>query len=218
MNHRSKMIGALLAGGTALAAAVGGGAPAAAHPFGPPTTAQVAVDGSRVDISWQPAEDDWVALGQSLGAFEDPSAGPVATQLTGEQKLRESAAVRDYLRERITVSQHGQPCRGELKPLDGLLAQGARLTFDCPAPVRTLDITLTALTDLNQAYRTILRAESASPAETLYTAAADTHQVDFTQSGGGLGSATALAFGVGAAAVLGALLVPLSRRRTRSTA
>ena len=218
MNHRSKRFGALLAVGATLAAATMGGGPAVAHPFGPPTTARVVVDGSRVDISWQPAEDDWVALGQSLGAFEDPSAGPVATQLTGEEKLRESAAVRDYLRERITVSQQGRPCPGELRPLDRLLAQGARLTFDCPDQVRTLDITLTALTDLNEAYRTILRAESASPAETLYTAVADTHQVDFTQSGGGLGPAVGLALGVAVAGGLGALLVMLSRRRTRSTA
>ncbi|PZG18699.1 hypothetical protein C1I95_13060 [Micromonospora craterilacus] len=217
MNHRI-LAGVVLASGAALAATTGTGTPAAAHPFGPPTVARVAVDGSRVDLSWQPAEDDWVALGQSLGAFEDPTTGPVATQLTGEQKLQGSTAVRDYLRERITVRQDGQPCRAELKPLDGLLAQGARLTFDCPAPVRTLDITLTALTDLNQAYRTVLRAESATPAESLYTATAGTHQVDFSRAGGGLAPAVGLAVGVTAAGGLGALVVVLSRRRTRSAA
>ncbi|MEV6812991.1 hypothetical protein [Micromonospora sp. NPDC051296] len=217
MNYRI-LAGVLLASGAALAATIGTVTPAAAHPFGPPSLARAAVDGTRVDISWQPAEDDWVALGQSLGAFEDPTTGPVATQLTGEQKLQGSSAVRDYLHERITVSQDGRPCRGELKPLDGLLAQGARLTFDCPAPVSTLDITLTALTDLNQAYRTVLRAESATPAESLYTATDGTHQVDFTQSGGGLPPAAGLAVGVTAAGGLGALLVVLSRRRTRSAA
>ncbi|MFI7079790.1 hypothetical protein ACIBO1_21045 [Micromonospora sp. NPDC049903] len=217
MNHRS-IAGALLAGTAALAVTTGGGGPAAAHPFGPPTTAQVAADGSRVDLSWQPAEDDWVALGQSLGAFEDPSTGPVATQVTGEQKLRDSLAVQDYLRERITVSQQGRPCRGELQPLDALLAQGARLRFECPAPVTALDITVTALTDLNQAYRTVLRAESATPAEALFTGAVGTHRVDFTRSGGGSAPAAALAVGVVAAGGLGALLVALTRRRNRSTA
>ncbi len=217
MNHRI-LAGALLAGGAALAATTGTGTPAAAHPFGPPTVARVAVDGFRVDLSWQPAEDDWVALGQSLGAFEDPTSGPVATQLTGEQKLQGSTAVRDYLRERITVSQDGRPCRGELKPLDALLARGARLTFDCPAPVSTLDITMTALTDLNQAYRTVLRADTpALPAEALYTAADGTHQIDFTQSGGGATPAVALAVGVVAAGGLGAL-IGLARRRTGSKA
>ncbi|WP_433530425.1 hypothetical protein ACQPYA_30450 [Micromonospora sp. CA-263727] len=215
MNHRSSLAGMLFAAGVTLVATTG--APAAAHPFGPPTLARVAVDGARVDISWQPAEDDWVALGQSLGAFEDPTTGPVATQLTGEQKLQGSTAVRDYLRERITVSQDGQPCRGELQPLDALLAQGARLTFDCPAPVSTLDITVTALTDLNPAYRTVLRAESATPAESLYTATDGTHQVDFSRSGGGPAPAAGLAVGITAAGGLGALLLVLSRRRTRST-
>ncbi|WP_432050726.1 hypothetical protein [Verrucosispora sp. NA02020] len=216
MNHRC-ITGALLAGTATLAVVTGGGVPAAAHPFGPPTTARVAVDGARVDLSWQPAEDDWVALGQSLGAFEDPTTGPVATQVTGEQKLRDSTAVQDYLRQRITVSQQGQVCRAELQPLDALLAQGARLRFDCPAPVTALDITVTALTDLNQAYRTVLRAESATPAEALFTATDGTHRVDFTRSGGRSAPAAALAVGVVAAGGLGVLLVALTRRRDRST-
>ncbi|WP_341718083.1 hypothetical protein QQG74_30605 [Micromonospora sp. FIMYZ51] len=212
MNYR-----AMLASGLALAAVLGPGAPAAAHPFGPPTVARAAADGTRVDLSWQPAEDDWVALGQSLGAFEDPSTGAVTTKLTGEQKLARSSTVGDYLRQRITVSQDGQACPGRLEPLDDLLARGARLTFDCPGPVRTLDITVTALTDLNQAYRTVLRAEAATPAEALFTATDGTHRVDFSRSGRRLDPTATLTVGITALGGLGALLLLLSRRRTRST-
>ncbi|GLW11035.1 hypothetical protein Misp01_61630 [Microtetraspora sp. NBRC 13810] len=202
------LAGALVAGAVAL------GLPA--HPFGPPSTARIGADGSRVTLSWLAAEDDWVALGQSLGAFEDPTSGPVSTALTGEQKLARSPAVRDYLLSHVTVSQDGRPCPGRLEALERLVAEGARFSFSCPAPVTGVDVTVRALTDLNSAYRTMLTAEGpATPAQSLLTATRHTERVSFSGSGAGVpGSVTVLAAGTGAVAVAGAgVLVALRSRR-----
>jgi hypothetical protein len=183
-------------------------APAAAHPFGPPSTARADADGTTVTLSWTAAEDDWVALGQSLGAFD------ASTSLTGEEKLRRSPAVRDYLLDRITVSQAGRPCRGELAPLADLVTAGARFTFSCPQPVSDVDIRLGALTDLNEAYRTVLTADTATPDRALFTATQDTLRLRF--SGGGSG-VTASVVGVAAGTVVAAAgLLVLVRRRRRS--
>ncbi|GAA3740342.1 hypothetical protein GCM10022225_24420 [Plantactinospora mayteni] len=208
-----------LAGLAVLAGLAAPAPPAAAHPFGPPSTARISVHGSRVDLAWLAAEDDWVALGQSLGAFEDPGLGTVATDLTGEQKLQRSPRVHDYLLDRITVRQDGTPCPGRLDTLDRLLSEGARLTFDCPADVVELDVTVGALTDLNQAYRTMLTSQTpAAPDRTLFTAAEQTHRVRFTPGAGGLPPSTVRTLaGVAAALLVGvAALVTVRRRRARS--
>ncbi|GAB3465856.1 hypothetical protein [Actinophytocola sediminis] len=183
-------------------------APAAAHPFGPPSTARVAVDGSTVSLSWLAAEDDWVALGQSLGAFDD------STTVTGEEKLRRSPAVRDYLLARVTISQGGRPCRGELAPLADLLSQGARYTFTCPASVSELDVQLATLTDLNSAYRTVLTTDPpATPARALFTGAQDTLRLRFAGDGGLPGSVVGLAAGLAVVVAAGAVFLVRRRRR-----
>lgn len=184
---------------------------AAAHPFGPPSTARIAVDGDRVTLAWLPAEDDWVALGQSLGAFEDPATG-ADTTLTGEQKLARSAAVRDYLLAHVGVTQGGRPCAAELEPLERLLAEGARFGFECPEPVVTVDVRIAALTDLHQAYRTVLTSDTpAEPAKVLFTKAEDTRSVRFdAPEGGGVPLAVPA---VALVAVLGVLVLLLVRRR-----
>lgn len=188
------------------------GGPATAHPFGPPSTARLTADGSRVELTWQAAEDDWVALGQSLGAFEDPSLGTVDTALTGEQKLQRSEAVRAYLTDRISVHQSGQPCPASLLPLEELLRRGARLEFTCPAPVAEVEVRLDALTDLHTAYRTVLTADgTAEPA--LFTAEQPTHRIALT----GRGSSPAVPVAAGTAAVVAAGLVLLLVRRYRRT-
>lgn len=191
--------------------------PAGAHPFGPPSTARVTADGDTVKVSWLAAEDDWVALGQSLGAFEDPS-GAVSTSLTGEEKLQRSPAVRDYLLERITVSQQGRPCTGSLETLERLIERGARLTFRCPAPVTDVDVTLGALTDLNEAYRTVLTADSpATPGQALFTAAQATQHLSFSATGRQIPTAVVtLAIVTGALVVVGASVLTVRGLRRRA--
>ncbi|TDB94266.1 hypothetical protein E1091_11145 [Micromonospora fluostatini] len=211
---RGRLAGALLAGAAALGVAAGPATPVAAHPFGPPSTGGIDATGTRVSLVWRAAEDDWVALGQSVGAFEDPDAGPVDTTLTGEQKLQRSTAVRDYLLRHIGIGQAGQACAGTLLPLEQLLTEGARFRFDCPEPVTEIRLTLTALTDLNPAYRTVVTADAPmDPAQALFTAAASSHDLRLTASGGGPpGAVTAVAAGTGLAAV-GVLAFVLLRRR-----
>ncbi|MDT0317905.1 hypothetical protein [Streptomyces millisiae] len=207
---------ALAACAAAVLWAAAGPAPtAAAHPFGPPSTATVSAEGSRVTITWRAAEDDWVALGQTVGAFEDPALDTVSTSLTGEQKLRRSAALRTYLLERIYVTQDGARCAGEVASLDALLAEGARLRYQCPRDIRELDVTVGALADLNEAYRTMLSAGSpASPAQTLLTATDTTQRVDFTRHAAGPARAAAVGVtGLALAVVAGAGYLLLSGRR-----
>lgn len=202
------------------AAVVCSAGPAGAHPFGPPSTARVTADGTAVTISWLAAEDDWVALGQSLGAFEDPS-GPVSTTLTGEEKLQQSPAVRDYLLKHITVAQQGRQCTGRLDELQGLLEKGARLTYTCPAPVTEIDLTLGALTDLNEAYRTVLTEDTkTSPGRVMFNAAQDTQHLRFTDTGSGVPTAVVvLAIVTAAIVIIGAAAITarvLRRRAVRA--
>jgi hypothetical protein len=198
-----------------LVAAVPKPAAAAAHPFGAPSTARIGADGSRVTLAWLPAEDDWVALGRSVGAFEEPVAG-AATALTGEQKLARSTVVRDYLLARIGVTQAGRPCAAELAPLEQLLAQGARFSFECAAPVVEVDVRIAALADLHEAYRTVLTADTpATPAQAVLTAANGTQRLRFDPSAaGGVSLAVPVAALLLSLAALGTLL--LRRRHTTS--
>lgn len=186
--------------------------PAGAHPFGPPSTARVSVDGSRLAVSWQAAEDDWVALGRHVGAFDGASP-----DVTGADLLRRSPAVRDYLLDRIAVNQGGRRCTGDLAALDDVLARGAQLTFECPAPVAEVDVTVTALTDVDGAYRTVLRADTpATPDQALFTATAPTQHITFTASGGGGVRRSVVTVAVGAAGVLALGVVVWVFRRRRA--
>ncbi|MEV6985033.1 hypothetical protein AB0M95_27765 [Sphaerisporangium sp. NPDC051017] len=189
--------------------------PAAAHPFGPPSTARISADGSHVTLSWMAAEDDWVALGQSVGAFEDPATGAVSTALTGEQKLSRSPAVRDYLLGRITVARNGRPCEARLEELRALLTEGARFGFDCDGPVTEVQVTLAALTDLNENYRTMLTAETpATPARTLFTKATATQRVRFSATAASTpAGVTGTVAGVGVVLVAGAGVLVARRVR-----
>ncbi|SEF88565.1 hypothetical protein SAMN05444920_101928 [Nonomuraea solani] len=200
----------------AVAAVIIAAQPALAHPFGPPSTARIGADGTRVTLAWLPAEDDWVALGRSVGAFEDPATG-TDTTLTGEQKLARSTAVRDYLLARVGVTQAGRPCAAELAPLERLLADGARFSFACAAPVVEVDVRIDALTDVHEAYRTMLTAETpAAPARTLFTASSGAHRLRFDPSAA---SGVPLAVpAVALVAVLGVLVTFLVRRRRAGAA
>ena len=210
----------VLAGALLVCALAGWATPAAAHPFGPPSTARIGADGSRVTLSWLAAEDDWVALGQSLGAFEDPSTGTVSTELTGEQKLERSSVLRAYLLEKITVAQGGRACEGRLEELRALLTDGARFVFDCQGPVTEVDVTVAALTDLNTAYRTMLVADTpATPKQTLFTEAQTTQRLTFSATGATgipVGTTAVVAGAVVLLAGTGTFTVLRTRRRTRT--
>ncbi|MFJ3823447.1 hypothetical protein [Streptomyces nodosus] len=212
--------GTLLAGvALAVFIAFAGPAPsAAAHPFGPPSTAEVSVQGSRLLLAWNTDKLDWVTLGQSLGTFNGQGGSGSSSGLSFEQRLQRSPAVRAYLLEHIAVAQAGRPCRGTVVgEMKDFLAQGAQLAFDCPAPVVEADVTISALTDLHPAYRTMLTSQGpAEPQQALFTSAEPTAHVRFTASGGSVRRTVAV-FSVGtlaAALAIGGWVFWRSRRRT----
>jgi hypothetical protein len=137
---------------------------------------------------------------------------------TGFELLGRSAELRTYLLQHITVSQSGMPCTGaigELDDVDDLLRDGMPLTFTCADDVDLVDISITALTDLHEAYRTVAIADAA-PGRVLYTWDDGTHEWDFSAG------STASLFGGGTVAVaaglvlLSVVLLTLTMRRGRS--
>jgi hypothetical protein len=217
----------LLVGGLALAACLPAET-AAAHPFGPPLTADLRADGSTVTVTWAAAEDDWLNLGQHVGAFTsvDDGAGGSGDMVTGEELLARSEAVRAYLGQHIAVRQQGRDCAAEEIRLERVLADGAELAFACPAPVDDVEIEVSALTDVNEAYRTVVTAPDGSrPGRTMLTAATPSRDFVLTTSPDSSGAAP----GVGAVAIAALLVLALagaaagvalrlrsSRRRTTS--
>lgn len=201
----------LLSAALVLAGVVGPGAfPAAAHPFGPPLTAEVSVDGSTVEVRWSGAEDDWMALGDVTGAFaatSDPAR-------TGAEILTDSPQVRNYLLDNVSVHQESRSCAGEWVGIDDLLEDGAHLRFRCHQPPETVELTLTPLTDVNQAYRTVVRAGGQ---QILFTAAEPRHALDLSgTSGGGSQSRVLLLSSAGAVVLAGGLVWGASARRERT--
>ncbi|MFF0223419.1 hypothetical protein [Streptomyces sp. NPDC004629] len=199
-----------------LTAFVGPAPSADAHPFGPPSTAEVSVQGSRLLLAWNTDKLDWVLLGRSLGVFDGRDGS--SPGLSFEQRLQQSPAVRAYLLKHIAVGQAGRPCRGTVSgAMEDFVAQGAQLVFACPAPVTEVDVTISALTDLHPAYRTMLTAQGpAEPQQTLFTSAEPTTPVRFTASGGSVRRTVAL-FSIGtsvAALAIGGWALRRSRRRT----
>ncbi|WP_026874368.1 hypothetical protein [Jiangella gansuensis] len=156
---------------------------ATAHPFGPPLNVRVDASANEVSVQWQAAEDDWVILGQHLDAFTSQS-GAEGQQLTGAQLLARSDNLPSYLLSHIGVEQDGHDCTGRVDRLDDLLADGAQLVFACPAEVTEVDLTVTALTDVNENYRTVVTSEVPSqPEQSLFTATTPTQRWNFDAAG-----------------------------------
>ncbi|MFE9043407.1 hypothetical protein ACFYOG_21215 [Streptomyces sp. NPDC007818] len=106
---------------------------AAAHPFGTPPVARVVADGTVAEVTWSAEPDDLDVLRETAG-----EAGPAA-----------------YLRTHVAVSQRGATCASVGVDADALDERGAVLRFRCPAPVDEIALAVTALTDVDAAYRTL---------------------------------------------------------------
>lgn len=189
-DHRSRrarlatVAAVALAGITAAMPVVAMAPPAAAHPFGPPLTARLDVDANRVSVQWSAAEDDWVNLGEHLDAFVDET--DTANPRTGAQMLAESDNLPSYLLSHIAVAQNGQPCTGTVEPVSDrdLLAEGVQLAFECPQEVTEIELEITALTDVDENYRTVVSSDVPSqPQQSLFTSSTPTQSWDFTASG-----------------------------------
>ncbi|MEV5543874.1 sulfite exporter TauE/SafE family protein [Saccharopolyspora shandongensis] len=114
--------------------------PADAHPFGTPPVARIAADGKAVEVVWSAANDDLAVLQKEAGAANTSEA--------------------QYLGTHIRLSQNGQSCPLDHADTTRLAQDGAHLRYLCPNPVATVDVTITALTDIDPKYRTISVTES----------------------------------------------------------
>lgn len=154
--------------------------PAAAHPFGPPPVAKVTADRADVTVTWSAARDDLLALGLKAGAFP---AGTVTgpDDLSLGTRLQGSAPVAAYLSRHIRVAQDNRACRATAVDTARMLADGAQLRFACGSQVSALVLTVTALTDVDRAYRTVSVTANGSGA--LHTAAEPAKALDLTGAG-----------------------------------
>ncbi|MFF4763756.1 hypothetical protein [Streptomyces sp. NPDC001292] len=122
----------LLIGLAAALALLGTAGTAEAHPFGTPPVARVKAEGRTVEITWSAPQNDLDVLHQA--AQGDEAA---------------------YLGSHITVDQDGHECRLGTVDTQQLASKGAVVPYTCPEPVNAVALTITALTDVNPAYRTI---------------------------------------------------------------
>ncbi|MFD4949119.1 hypothetical protein ACFWNT_43190 [Streptomyces sp. NPDC058409] len=150
----------VLIGLAAALAVLGAAGTAEAHPFGTPPVAQVEAEGRTVDITWSAQQND-------LEVLQKAAKGDEAA----------------YLGSHITVHQGGRACRLGAVDTARLAGKGALIHYSCPEPVDTVALTITALTDVNPAYRTISVTKKGGGG--LHTASAPTHALAL----GGAGSA-----------------------------
>ncbi|MFB6676467.1 hypothetical protein ACFCWG_29400 [Streptomyces sp. NPDC056390] len=131
---------------------------AQAHPFGTPPVVRIEASGHVVDAAWSAQKDD-------IAVVKKHSAGDVSR----------------YLRSRIVVRQDGSPCRVAK-------ADGMTLRFVCPHPVHRISLTVTALVDVNPAYRTLSVTDQGGGG--LHTAKEPTRELSLVtgESGSGTGS------------------------------
>ncbi|MFD9600410.1 hypothetical protein [Streptomyces sp. NPDC059970] len=122
---RSPRNGVLLLLAAVLALLLGSAGTAQAHPFGTPPVVKIEAAGTAVDATWSAQRDDIAVLKNESGGDE---AG--------------------YLRSHIVVRQDGRPCRVDR-------ADGVKLHFVCSRQVDRIELTVTALTDVDPAYRTL---------------------------------------------------------------
>ncbi|WP_263862080.1 sulfite exporter TauE/SafE family protein [Streptomyces sp. NBC_00162] len=166
---RSLRTGVLLLLAAVPALLLGSAGTAQAHPFGTPPVVKVEAAGTAVDVFWSAQRDD-------VAVLEKQSGGDEAA----------------YLSSHIVVRQDGHPCRVDR-------ADGMKLHFVCERPVERVDLTVTALTDADPAYRTLSVTGTGSGG--LHTAQEPTRTLTLTPSAAGAaaGSSAALdASGLGA--------------------
>lgn len=167
----------LLIGAAAFAAAT---TPAFAHPFGPPPTAQVSAEGRRIIIDWTATPDDAVAIGELLGVMPEGSvelyrqeaAAQAAPSARDEARLAASPELAAYLAEHIAATQDGRACTPHVPPVADFVHEGARIVLTCPRPVTQVELKISMLHEIHEAYRTFAVGTATDPAEGVFTIAA----------------------------------------------
>lgn len=184
-------------------------APAAsAHPLGPPPEVTVEAAGHQVETTWRAERDDLYAIALSVGAvagemiFEEVNGEVV--QVGGQRDdevLAQDPAIPAYFTRTLTVAQNGQVCPAEMTTRPTYDGGAGRVVHTCPDLINVVDVTITTLTELNDAYRTIVRADG-DPSTGFHDAERPTSTYTFTPTPGTFGGADA--DGTGRAGVAGA--------------
>lgn len=211
------------------------------HPFGDPQTVEISASGGTVQVHWEVGgTDDLTLLGIHLGVLPEDRImlDGAITYDDGDGTLVAAAPeLEDYLLDHIAVATGGQGCAGEVTAVGDLTAdEGADLSFTCPSDSATATVTVTMLTDLHPAYRTLATGPDGQRAA--YSRTQDSHEwqlpveagaapagtradsaVTPASDGGDLGQSAALQMGaVGAVLlILVAGAVALRRRTHRFT-
>ena len=162
-------------------------APAWAHPFGPPPTAQISAKGRTISVVWSATPDDAVAIGEQLGvmpagsvaAYRQEAAAQVAPSSQDEARLSASPLLADYLAEHIAATQDGTPCTPQIDTIADFVHVGARVDLVCPQPVEEAVLRITMLHALHDQYRTVAVGTRTDPAQSVFTTAAPEHQWRF---------------------------------------
>lgn len=205
---------------------------AAAHPFGDPQTVVISRDQDRQDVvhlTWKVgAADDLTLLGISLGVLPEDRLmldGAVSYDAQDAAQVSQADEVESYLLEHVKVAAGERACQGEVTGVGDLVEEGADLSFTCDAPVDEVDVTVTTLTDLHEAYRTLATAPGGQRGvyetdhQTQTWAMGGLAPGSPTDPGGDAGTSAALQIG----GVIGAVMLVvlgwsiLARRRRRSS-
>ncbi|MEU4266404.1 hypothetical protein [Streptomyces sp. NPDC026092] len=141
---------------TAVSALLFGSAGTAqAHPFGTPPVVKIVASGTAVEATWSAQPDD-------VAVLKDRSGGDPA----------------GYLRRHLVVRQDGRAC-----PVDR--AEGMTVHFACPRAADRIELTVTALTDVDAAYRALSVTDSGAGG--LHTADEPTRSLALTGTAAGSG-------------------------------
>ncbi|TXS46948.1 hypothetical protein EAO75_29290 [Streptomyces sp. uw30] len=143
---------------TAALVLLGAAGPVQAHPFGTPPVARVKAEGRALKIIWSAQQDD-------LDVLRKAAKGDEAA----------------YLGSHITVRQKGRGCGPGTVDTLRIASKGALIHYNCPEPVDTVTVTITALTDVNSAYRTISVTPKGGGG--LHTASSPARTLDFGAGG-----------------------------------
>lgn len=193
--------------------------PAIAHPFGPPPQAAVVAEGATVTVTWSAEPDDLFSLGQATGAlaqrqtfvFDDGVPVDSDGAASIDEQIAAAPEIQDYLGSHILVRQDAAGCPLRDVSTELINDAGARLTYDCPEPVEAVELEVTALTDLDPAYRTV--GLGAGGARTLHTSTEPVQLLSLIQGDDDTAGGFSVLGGVLTAAVVGAVGVVALRRR-----
>ncbi|WP_114593449.1 nickel/cobalt transporter [Euzebya pacifica] len=172
-------------------ALLGGAGTADAHPLGPPPEATIAASGQGITVMWSAERDDIHAIARAVGAAADEmifeEVNGELVQVAGDNDvalLAEDPAVAGYFLDHIRVERAGDRCDGVVTAHPTFDGDPAVVVFTCPQPAGEVRVTITALTELSDRYRTISRATHADPASGLHTATAPTVAYTFSPDDG----------------------------------